>query len=305
VAPDNKGILKGLELYFSLIPRPLDDSPANYTGAITSLLHQRAYDCFGCDDLLSPLFKLGEYEAHKGWVRWGQLTRLDFYPTAWATQWYTTVDLLTDPEKKDDRNRGERSYSLVWSNVGPHRATVTLASDPFTVPYSFRPLLDRDDVTLTARLYRVISLYPGQEHYTEQLIVRPEQYPALSLAFRAHYLSHLDVPSKPAPQLVFARNELAPDYWAVWWDWMDSPPPYQCNLGYSFASDSHARSLTLRGCELTWRLQLGHEHRCVHGFLYEPHGAYGPLHTVAHDFWYLKLFKPLEVYPFTRYLERS
>lgn len=133
----------------------------------------------------------------------------------------------------------------------------------------------------------------------EQLIVTTDGHPQVSLAFRAHYASHVDI-AAPAP--VVARLEDIPDYFAVWREWTKLPPPLAMNLGYGFASDSHIRGLTVRGPDLFWRLQLGHEPRCVHYFLYEPHQGYDRFHTIGHDGWYLRVFKPLEVLPFTRYM---
>lgn len=275
----------GLDVYFSLIPRPEPAAPINYCGAATSVEHFRLRRNYrDVDSILSPLLF-----PTRQFARWGQLTRLDFYPLPWEPRWYHSEHLLR-------RDGAEPSYSLVWSQVGPCRAIVTLASEPFVLAYTTDPAAAEPNLRLTCRLYRVISLFPWRECYSEQLIVRAEEQPMVSLAFRAHYRSYVDAGNRPSQ---VARLESIPDYFAVWQRWADGDP---MNLGYAFASDSHIRSLNVQPSELNWRLQLGHEHRSVHCFLYEPHQQFDVFHTVGHDAWYQGVFKRLEVIPLNRYL---
>lgn len=281
----------GLEVYFSLVPSPDPNSPINYAGAVTSIRHHRSHRFLSHGAVLSPY--LNDAQDRSPLARWGQLTRIDLYPLPWEPRWFHVENLL--PAK------GGREYTLVWANAGPHHATIGVVSSPFTVRYDGRPVLPGPAVDLQCRLYRRITLHPDREYYSEQLTVVPDAHPATSLAFRAHFAAHIDVADLPKPEV--ARDESIPDYFAVWREWPGGVPPHETNFGYGFASDSHVRGLTVAGPALSWRLQLGHEHRCVHSFLYEPQRAYGRSHTVGHDAWYLRLFKPMEVRPLTRYVK--
>src|SRR5208337_3356988 len=155
---------------------------------------------------------------------------------------------------------------------------------------------------LTCYLYRVISMYPNKKSYAEQLIVRPEAEDLnpssrISLAFRAHYYSYLDYPLEHVPPNV-ARFEHIPDYFAVW---RSFGRHYR---GYAFASDSHVRNLRVTSTEIRWRLQLNHEHRCVHLFPFHalPEGEVALFQEVGHTGWYERLLKPLQVLPLNRYV---
>jgi len=281
---------QGLQAYFSLVPRPDKRSPCNYAGAVTSILHRRAeHMTGGAGEALAPY-------ADSPPKRWGQLTHLDFYPLPWERRYYQTESLLREPGD-------EPRYKLVWSRTGPLRATVTLKSEPFHVRYGGEPFFDgsRD---VTCHLYRILSMYSGKEfskeYYTEQLIARPQlegldPRRRISLAFRAHFHSYLGYPEGYPHQL--ARFESIPDYFAVWKSFADQ------HRGYAFASDSHVRTLEVTPSEIRWRLQLGHEYRCVHLFPFHcyPDGPLAPFHEVGHTAWYERLLKPLQAIPLDRY----
>jgi len=279
----------GLEVYFSLVPRPDDSpemrSPFNYAGAATSIQHRHAARKTGAGEALAPF---GDSPPK----RWGQLTRLDFYPLPWERRYYQTESLLGEPGH-------EPRYRLVWTRTGPWRATVTLKSEAIQVRYGGEPFFDGNKV-VTCYLYRIISMYPGKEYYTEQLIVRPEwkgvdSRRRISLAFRAHFYSYLGYHEDHPHQL--ARFENIPDYFAVWKSFALE------HRGYAFASDSHVRTLQVTPSELSWRLQLGHEYRCVHIFPFHcyPEGPLALFHEVGHTAWYERLFKPLSAIPLDRY----
>jgi len=276
---------EGLQVYFSLVPRPEQWSPCNYSGAATSILHQRAARMTGAGEVLAPF----EDSPQK---RWGQLTRLDFYPLPWERRWYQEESML-------GQGGYEPRYTLAWSSTGPMRATVTLRSEPIQVSYGGGPFFKPPEKNLTCHLYRIISMYPGREFYTEQLIVRPEvEGPdatrRMSLAFRAHYSSYLGYPDV---EHQVARSEDIPDYFAVWKSFATQ------HRGLAFASDSHVRNLQVTSSEIRWRLQLGHEYRCVHHFPFHcyPDGPLALFHEVGHTAWYERLLKPLQALPLTRY----
>ena len=276
----------GLQVYFSLVPRPEPWSPCNYSGAALSILHRHASRKTDAGEVLSPY---GESPPK----RWGQLTRLDFYPLPWERRWYQEESML-------GLGGYEPRYKLVWSKTGPLRATVTLRSEPIQVRYGGEPFFEPSEMKLTCYLYRIISVYPGKEFYTEQLIVRPEGKGIdpgrrMSLAFRAHFYSHLGYPEEVKHQL--ARCEEIPDYFAVWKSFAGQ------HRGLAFASDSHVRALRVTSLEIRWRLQLGHEYRCVHLFPFHcwPDQGLATFHEVGHTAWYERLLKPLQAIPLKRY----
>jgi hypothetical protein len=96
----------GLQVYFSLVPRPEPTSPFNYSGAATAILHQRAWRITGAGDALAPYMDSPP-------KRWGQLTRLDFYPLPWERRSYQKVSML-------GQEGDEPRYTLVWSKVRPY-----------------------------------------------------------------------------------------------------------------------------------------------------------------------------------------
>jgi len=300
IAPTEAGFAgkSGLRVYFSLVPRPEPASPFNYAGAATSVLHYRSWQSGGAD-MLAPYDLIRPHSPRKCW---GQVTTLDFYPLPWERRFYQSYSLLR-PDSTEPR------YSLAWSRSGPLRATVTLKSEPFHVQYGGGPFLKPEKAELPCYLYRILSLYMEKEFYTEQLIVRPElglldPGDRISLAFRAHYYSYLDYPD--VLDTTVARSEKIPDYFAVWKQTGDA------HRGYAFASDSHVRQLevwpewqNVLPTEIRWRLQLGHEHRCVHLFPFlgaYPHHNFEPYHEIGHTGWYERLLKPLQVLPLNRYV---
>jgi hypothetical protein len=278
---------EGLKVYFSLVPRPEPLSPCNYAGAALSVLHQHAARKTGAGEALAPF----EQSPPK---RWGQLTHLDFYPLPWERRYYQTESLIGQPGS-------EPRYKLVWSRTGPHCATVSLKSKAIHVHYGGEPFFDGKR-EVTCYLYRVISMYPGKEFYTEQLIARPEWKGVpltrrISLAFRAHFSSFLGYSDLDYPKHKLARFENIPDYFAVWKSFAG------IHRGYAFASDSHVRTLQVTASEISWRLQLGHEYRCVHHFPFHcyPDGPLAMFHEVGHTAWYERLLKPLQAIPLDRY----
>lgn len=293
IAPPNprRDDLSGIQPYFSLVSRRDPNCGYNYSGAATSILHHRQWKETWTGDILAPHDPPSDHAAEK---RWGQVTRLDLYPLPWERRFYQKVFLV------GQEGRSEPRYTLAWSKAGPVRATVSLKSDPFPVRYESAPYFGSQNVELACHLYRIISLYPNKEYYTEQLIVRPEggdlnPRKRISLGFRAHYYSYLDY-SDGVP-MGLSRFEHIPDYFTVWrsFAWH--------HRGYAFASDSHVRELRATPSEIRWRLQLGHEHRCIHLFPFHVIGEEPPQpFNAIGTGWYARLLKPLQALPLNRYV---
>lgn len=275
----------GLQIYFSLVPRPEITAPINYSGAAPSILHHRAWKETDAPEVLAP------YRTHPPEKRWGQLTHVDVSALPWERRSYQLISLLGEPGK-------EPEYELVWSNAGPLRATIALKSAAIHLEFGGSPYFQPDKRELICHLYRVISLYPHQEYYTEQLILRPEGAPErdrISLAFRAYYSSYLDFTDDVDHFL--ARFEDIPDYFAIWKSFTSQ------HRGYAFASDTHVRDVRSTVTKTRWRLDRSHEHRCVHMFLL--HGfheeRFDRFHEIGHS-WYERLLKPLRALPLNRYV---
>ncbi|MBI5594246.1 MAG: hypothetical protein HY881_27670 [Deltaproteobacteria bacterium] len=264
-----------LEIYVSLVHSPLLHTDLDYTGSVTSVLLRKApHNTIGNpDNMLSPQ----EWCANK---RWGQITKLVFYPPPWEIKWYFERSLLNT------------EYTLVYSNAGPIRAMVILRSQPFTLSFSGKPLFDQDKVEISCNLFRTISLYPDKPFYNEELFVLSAAGQPLS--FRPYFLSKLQFPSSVFSN--FARMEHIPDYFALWKNF--HPKIYH---GYGFASNSHVRNLELNDAYIQWRLQLNFFHKAVHYFMFNDIFDFDEkkdfFHVIGHFGWYEQIYKPLEVLP--------
>lgn len=263
-----------LEVYFSLVPHPWLTA-TNLAGAATSVVLRRAREW-----MRSPGEMLSPFELRDERARWGQMTHIALYPLPWERRWFHKKSLL----------KAEGEYELVWSHSGPIRSVVTLKSEPFTIRYEGAPYFAPDTVDVTCHLYRVISSYPGKGYYVEQLYVRTES--GLMLAFTPYFASFLSYGPGVAAEL--SRFEHVPDFFAVWRHF--GPMHY----GYGFASETHVRDVRLNGDEIGWRLQLGHDCKCLHYFMLNSDYASPPLDPfgeIGHFGWYEKILKPLRVLP--------
>jgi len=281
-------VFDGLQVYFSLVPRPELNAPINYCGAATSILHQRAWRG-GAPETLAPVL----FRPHPPEKRWGQLTHIDMAAFPWERRPYQLESMLGQPGE-------EPEYKLVWSNTGSLRATIALKSSRLQVRYVGKPFFQPNEKALTCHLYRIISVYPNKEFYTEQLILRPDEQVGagkdrISLSFRAYYCSYIDYPE--GMPVTVARLENIPDYFSVWRSFAEQ------HRGYAFASEMHVRDLRLTGSHMRWRLERGHEHKCIHLFPFHGYseGGFDPFHEIGHA-WYEWLFKPLLSIPANRYV---
>lgn len=208
---------------------------------------------------------------------WGQLTHLTFRPPPW--QWSApeeTVSLLDVP------------YDVVWSNVGPVRAAVSLRSGPISLRYQLGPGGPME--VLQCHLFRMFSTYATGPfpYYEEQLFVRLVKVPSF-LWFRPHFVSRLR-PSGISTNV--HRFDHIPDYFSTW-----RHPNRWSHWGFLYGSDVHTRSVCLNRetSELSWALQTTNRARAIHGFLFHCNlpPAFDPTHIVGHCIWYERLWKPL------------
>lgn len=283
-----------MDIAIRLFPVPSMPREKDLAGAVCSV-------CLGSAqrgpaagiDMLTPFGPSGD-------AKWGQLTKLVFFPLPWELQWFHEIDLLGKP------------YDLIWSHVGPLRAVVTLRSEPFTIRYRGAPLFVRnephlganyrganrdihsDEVELPCRLYRVIQVQGLRPFYVEDVFVLADKQSGdaedLSISFRPYFRSFLNF-EEFSTITKLARFEHIPDYFALW---QQVGPAF---YGYGFASDAHARSLSIDGKSITWRLPASHRNRCVHYFMSHFAKPFDPFHEIGHFAWYEKVLKPLEAVP--------
>ena len=117
-----------LEVFFSLIPHPLHNTGIDFSGAATSVLLQKAPrgNPLNPDNMLFPFNILPPFVVPVD-TRWGQLTKLVFFPTPWHVEFFY------------ERSLQETKYKLIYANSGLMRAMITLQSEPFTISYIGKP----------------------------------------------------------------------------------------------------------------------------------------------------------------------
>ena len=261
-----------IEAYFSLVPGL--SSERSLKGAVTSVVNHEARRYCYSGEMLSPYWKDSN-------AFWGQVTRLVFFPLPWEQRWFHRYDLMQE----------QYQYELVWTKAGPVRAAASFRLGPIRVTYDGTPVFGGPKDIL-CDFYRMLYMYPrgdarGDEKpfYMEDLFVlmRDQQR---SVAFRPYFASKV-VPADVRSEI--KRFEHIPDYFAVW---KNFGPNYR---GYAFAADAHIRGLEVLGDKVRWRLPLTHHNRCVHYFMFLPElpGSFDFFHTIGHDGWYEKVFKPL------------
>ena len=257
------------DFYMSLVPHPRVPTDVDYTGSVTDVCHHEAKWRTGAAEMLCPW---GERPDK----RWGQLTRLVFFPLPWEPKGVETVSLLG------------QEYEIVWSQSGPIRAIVALKSQPFTIPYEGVPFFEPGHHDVRCNLYRVLSVYPSEACYIEELFVLTGD--GISISFRPFFLSDVHYPE--ALQISCARFEQIPDYFAVWKHFAG------LRFGYGFAADSHVRELETKGNKIVWRLSLSHRATSVHSFMFHGVGdRVDPFHWIGHYGWYEKVYKPFRTFP--------
>lgn len=274
-----------IDLFVSLVG---GQSPGrNGKGAVLSVVNHHAFRHTGEGEILSPFWQ-------DPTVYWGQVTQLSFFPLPWERKWFYNHRLA----------EAGYQYELVYSKNGPVRAAVCLKTGPITIRYDGQPVFAGDG-QIECDFYRLLYVYPEDDakpeqkpYYFEELFVLTTCKPRRSVSFRPYYAS---VIAPEADSTELKRFEHIPDYFVVW---KHFGPMYR---GYGFASDSHVRGLELQpggpipDCpgqynqRVFWRLPLSHHNRCVHYFWFLPElpRSFDPFHSIGHEAWYEKIFKPL------------
>jgi hypothetical protein len=269
-----------LVVKFNLTPE-LEGDPrtahAVYAGAATSvqldlLEHLDAFNAFNVNRMLS----------HDPEKRCMQIDHIQLTNPAWEQAPFAQISFH------------DRSYRVVDSSSGPVRASVTVASEPFYYPSSYRR-----GRSVRCELYRVLSLYRDADFVMDELFINTPE-PDLQLNFTAQYFSYMDI------GLPFiAHYEDVPDWFVLAF-------PYSPFHGYGFATDVHVHRIAhphpgfpladQSNKSFSWQLFRSGRARSIHIFMrlglrdLESHdmGAvkYEFTHHVGHS-WYEHIFKPL------------
>jgi len=264
-----------LEIYISLVPHPRFYTGTDYSGSITSVLLRKIpapLDPSNPDNMLSLFGDCIE-------KRWGQVTKLVFYPPPWAMEWIYEKSILG-------------KYELIYAHNGLMRDCAVIRSEPFPIRFSGNPFFKPNDIEIRCYLYRVFISYPDKPYYLEELFVRSEE--GYLISFRPYFFSKIYCP--PSVPSEFVRLENIPDYFSLWRHFT------LLYFGYGFASDSHVRGLDFYENELRWRLQLRLHHKTIHYFMcyddaYSDFGKRDLYHAIGHYGWYEQIFKPLRTTP--------
>jgi hypothetical protein len=170
----------------------------------------------------------------------------------------------------------DQYYRIVNYNVGPVRAILTIASQPFD--FARIDPTTQENRQLKCCLYRVISLYAGADFIIEDLFIKPvieEQAVPEDFDlpyFTAHYFSYFAYVSYP--ELNISRFKHVPDWFVL----NNLTRPFQA---YGFASDRHVAGLRSphpdfpdsenKYRSLSWSLYSCQYARVLHLFLrYQP-----------------------------------
>jgi hypothetical protein len=249
----------------------------SYVGGVTSISLPDMHEALDTGDILSP------FDAYCPEKLWGQLSELVFYPLPWEHRQFFRY------------NMREQKYDVVWARSGPIRAVVALKSQPFVIPYDGNPFFP-GSVNVTAHLYRLVYLNNpiGEDdhssdrerpHYIEELYVLTENGTNL-LNFRPYYFSCMPFGDRFTTNII--RLENIPDFFSIWKRFGGG------YFGYGFAADAHVRWVQTQQNEVSWRLPLTQNCRCVHYFMFElMNDHFDQLHTIGHKGWYEKVYKPL------------
>jgi hypothetical protein len=252
-----KFINSRLELYFNLTPNLNEQRQTWYAGSATSVLLDNK-------EIISAFY---EGMFHNDEKRCMQLDFIDTFRPPWEGQLQQKESFIDKP------------YHLVSKSVGPIRASVTIASQPFD--YSYLDPLTGQVCAMHGKLYRIISLYAGANYLTENLFVKGLPYrdrgqkSHIYLHFIPHYFSYLDY-----FQLEISSFESAPNWFAAY----NSVRPFR---GYGFATDRHIDSILNPhpdypevGTEFnsfSWKLLPSREANCLHLFM-----DFRPVENVEH-----------------------
>jgi hypothetical protein len=249
-----------------------------YAGAATSVI-------LGRIEMLDAFRSIVGDVEHDPEKRCLQIDRLRLTSPPWSAAEYHDVELWNG------------RYAVAQHAAGPARATVTLHSDRFVVPYD-------DPVTLAHaempyRLRRTITLWKGADFILEELSVRPaadagdDESPVLY--FSARYFAQMDMGLNPA---IVYRSEI-PDWLAIGCPGTPAYPDHWYQ-GYGFATTAHSSPVSFPHTgypvlesahrSFSWETGRAREATCLHLFTYGPPGD---LEDLTGRAWYAHIYQPL------------
>jgi len=264
-----------LHFYFCLVPHPVPgkNMDINFAGAVTNIEFKDLKEAGAFTYELLSLF--WNYPQK----RWGQLTHVSFFPLPWQLEGFENI---TIPDKK---------YELIYSKSGPIRAVISVKIGPIDVVYKGEPLFATPERKIKSNIYRIIYVYPDCPFYIEEIL--SETIEETSISFRPYYTSVIHFPNFKSQ---LKRFESIPDYFSLWKSFAHQ------HYGFGFAADAHVRQIQLEGDTIRWRLPFSHHKKCINYFMHHgiaPH-TIDLFHSIGHNAWYEKVFKPMEVIPYKK-----
>jgi len=227
-------------------------------------------------EMLDPLQSMVGPHDHDPEKRAMQIDRVRVVLPGWEEQVYHEEPLFA------------RSWAAVSTTMGPVRAIITIASEPFE--YACTDLATATRHRLDCRLYRTISLSTGANCLVEELFVKgslpgsADGRGAIRLSFAARYFAHMYYGH--LPPIYHFRN--IPDWFAIAYG--DRPYP-----GYGFATDAHASPVAYphEGHErrFSWWVWPSKTARCLHLFLANQPGH---IDSATGHCWYEMIYRPLK-----------
>jgi hypothetical protein len=264
-----------LRVWFNLQPAATDSNQNWYAGSATSV----QLDNLEMLDAIKSRFC--GWEGHDPEKRAMQITELQ---------------LLTD-RRKDGCGQVtliDKPYDLIAHSSGPVRASITLASAPFTCECC---LSSSHVGTWRWRLHRVLSLYSGADYLTEELyLAQVSQVGQPELddhSFKARYFSYMEM----GYDAHIYRFPYVDDWFAVGCRYAPCP-------GYGFATDIHTTNPQRDPAGLpnpnkcfTWQTLPATSARCMHLFTLSRFGLTcgqpGHFDCRAGHAWYELVFKEI------------
>jgi hypothetical protein len=265
-----------LKLRFELSPAPWDDGRNWYAGSATTvLLKPDSPD--GTVPVLDMLDSFNWFDVHDLEKRCMQVDRVRLSLPAWSREPWVDFDPVRLP------------YRLLSVSEGPVRASVCVASSPFS--YSYAEPRGGQPRTVSCRLRRLISLYRDANYATDELSVRATQPGGdpLDLFFKARYFMRMDLGRDGKPSRHFRI-----------WDWFGICSDYSPRPAFGFATDAHC-SPVLQGPDdypyhhnkdkvFSWELERADWALCLH--IFSRCGARA-IEGEAGTAWYEKVYRPL------------
>lgn len=268
-----KLINEHLEAWLTLAADPCDDGRNWFGGAFTSIQVDRL-------EMLDAIAAV--IGIHHDPEKRLQLDRIQIPRPPWAPG-YLQYETMFD-----------KSYRIESQTTGPVRASVTIASEPFS-------FVDKHPHTKVVQefecsLHRVLSVYRGGDYIGEDVYLKAIAAGgtfAANFSFSAGYFLQMDLSLRPR----VTHHPYVPDWFAVACD-----PAVAPRHGYAFATDRHSGHVynppphyPNRDTEhkaFAWRIGPGKAARNVHTF---KHGTLPEsLSEASGQAWYEHIFKPMQ-----------